>query len=68
VSRRASRFEAEAGVIDEVTGNYNAAGLTLLHVLRERLDAARLAALAGSDIDGNLDRDCNLVSGPQLSI
>ncbi|NGO54688.1 hypothetical protein [Allomesorhizobium camelthorni] len=55
-------------MIDEITGNCDAAGLTLLHVLRERLDAARLAALAGSDFDGSLDRNRDLVSGPQLSV
>ncbi|WP_353645233.1 hypothetical protein [Mesorhizobium sp. WSM2239] len=64
LGRQATRIKAEAGMIDEVTGNCDAAGLTLLHVLRERLDAAGLAALACSDFDRNLERNRDLASSP----
>jgi hypothetical protein len=65
---QATRLKAEAGVIDEVTWYCHTAGSTLLHVLFERLHAVRLAAFAGSDFDGNLDRYCDVVFGPYVSI
>jgi hypothetical protein len=63
LSGLAIRMKAEAGVIDEVTVHSDAAGLTLLHVPSECLDAAGLAALACSDFH----RCHDLGFGSQLS-
>jgi hypothetical protein len=65
---QATRLKTEAGMINEVAGHYNSAGLTLLHVLCQCLNAARLTAFAGSDFQDNLDRSRDFVCCSCLSI